>query len=74
MDKNPLQYLPDNVRVTVYVVLGLAALAVAAVQAADGDWVQAVSLFLGSLGFGTAASNTSPQAAARRRARRVRRA
>jgi hypothetical protein len=57
MPTNPLSALPPKVRLYVYAVLGIAALIVAAVQAADGDWLQAVALFLGSLGFGTAGSN-----------------
>lgn len=57
--KNPLTYLPAKYRLAVYCVLGLVALAVAAVQAADGDWLQAIALFLGSLGFGTAGSNVA---------------
>ena len=57
MPTNPLSVLPTKVRLYVYAVLGLVALGVAAVQAAGGDWLQAIALFLGSLGFGTAASN-----------------
>ena len=57
MPSNPLSALPPKVRLYVYAVLGLIALGIAAFQAADGDWLQAVGLFLGSLGFGTAASN-----------------
>jgi hypothetical protein len=57
MPTNPLSVLPAKVRLYVYAVLGLVALGVAAWQAGDGDWLQAVGLFLGSLGFGTAASN-----------------
>jgi hypothetical protein len=52
--KNPLQYLPPSVRTWVYLVLGLVALAIGAYQASDGDWLQAVALLLGSLGFATA--------------------
>lgn len=59
MNKNPLTFLPARYRLAVYAVLGLVALGVSAWQAADGDWLQAVSLFLGSLGFGTAASNVN---------------
>jgi hypothetical protein len=54
---NPLTVLPPRVRLVVYAILGLAALVIAAVQAADGDWLEAAALFLGSLGFGTAGSN-----------------
>ena len=54
---NPLSALPPTVRLYAYAVLGVAALVVAAIQAADGDWLQGIALFLGSLGFGTAASN-----------------
>jgi hypothetical protein len=57
MPTNPLSALPPTIRLYVYAVLGLLALGVAAWQAAGGDWLQAVGLFLGSLGFGTAASN-----------------
>ena len=42
----------------VYAILTLPALALAAWQASDGDWLQFAGLLLGSLGFGTAASNT----------------
>lgn len=51
---NPLTYLPPRSRAYAYVFLGLLFLAVTAVQAADGDWEQALVLFLGSLGFATA--------------------
>jgi hypothetical protein len=57
MPTNPLSALPPKVRLYVYAVLGIAALVVAAVQAAHGDWLEAIALFLGSLGFGTAGSN-----------------
>lgn len=56
--ENPLSLLPPKVRAVVYAVLGIAAFAVAAWQAADGDWLQAAALFLGFLGFSTAVSNT----------------
>lgn len=55
--KNPLAYLPAKVRRTTYAVLGLAAAGLGAYQAADGDWVKAAGLLLGTLGFGTALSN-----------------
>lgn len=55
---NPLETLPASVRLYVYLVLGLLALAIAAWQAAEGDWLKALGLFLGSLGFGVATSNT----------------
>jgi hypothetical protein len=57
MPTNPLSVLPPHVRLFAYAFLGTLALGVAAWQAAGGDWLQAVGLFLGSLGFGTAASN-----------------
>lgn len=52
---NPLDKIPARYRWVAYVVLGLVFLAWTAWQAADGDWAQAVTLFLGSLGFSTAA-------------------
>lgn len=55
---NPLALLPPAVRLYVYVVLGVLFLAFTAWQASEGDWVKAVALFLGSLGFATASSNT----------------
>lgn len=55
---NPLTLLPPKVRLVVYAVLTLAAIALAAYQAADGDWLVAASYVLGALGFGTATSNT----------------
>lgn len=59
MPTNPLSVLPPKVRLFAYAFLGTLALGVGAVQASGGDWLQAVALFLGSLGFGTAASNVS---------------
>lgn len=61
MEKNPLSLLPPAIRLWVYVVLGLVALGIGAYQASGGDWLQAVALFLGSLGFGTAASHVPPR-------------
>lgn len=58
---NPLAALPRKVRIVVYSVLGLVALALTAYQASEGDWVEGVLLFLGSLGFGTAVSNITPE-------------
>lgn len=55
--KNPLKFLPAKYRLVAYSVLGLATVALGAYQAADGDWLKAITYFLGSLGFGTAASN-----------------
>jgi hypothetical protein len=57
MPSNPLALLPPKVRLFAYVFLGTLALGVSAWQASDGDWLQAVGLFLGSLGFGTAATH-----------------
>lgn len=57
---NPLTLLPRRARLIAYAALGLLALAVSAYQAADGDWLQAVGLLLGSLGFGTAATHVPP--------------
>lgn len=51
---NPLAVLPPKVRAYVYAVLALAAVGVGAWQASQGDWLEAVGLFLGALGFGTA--------------------
>ena len=57
---NPLtDVLPAKVRKYVYALLALGALVLAAYQAAGGDWLEFAGLFLGSLGFGTASSNTS---------------
>lgn len=66
MPKNPLALLPAKYRLTAYAILGLATVALGAYQAADGDWVKAITYFLGTLGFGTAASNVSlePRASA----------
>ena len=55
---NPLEALPAQVRLYVYLVLGVAAVAIGAWQASEGDWLTAISLFLGTLGFGMAGSNT----------------
>lgn len=60
--QNPLTYIPAKFRWIAYLVLGVAALVLAAVQAAHGDWLQAIALLLGSLGFGTAGSNVTPSA------------
>ena len=62
---NPANYLlqiPAKYRQTVYVILGLAAAALAAYKAADGDWLEFAWLLLGFLGFGTATVNTAPHA------------
>lgn len=55
---NPLTLIPANVRRYAYAVLMLAALALSAYKASGGDWLEFAGLLLGSLGFGTAASNT----------------
>ncbi len=57
MPTNPLTLLPLKLRLWAYIVFGFAAFGFAAYQASGGDWKQAVALFLGSLGFSTAASN-----------------
>jgi uncharacterized membrane protein YhhN len=57
---NPLlDVLPAKARKYVYAILALVALALAAYQVSDGDWLVFAGLLLGSLGFGTAASNTN---------------
>lgn len=38
--------------------LALAALALGAWKASQGDWIEFATLLLGSLGFGTATANT----------------
>ena len=58
--KNPLTYLPAKYRGVAYSLLGVAALGLGAYEAADGDWLKAAGLLLGSLGFGTARSNIHP--------------
>lgn len=58
---NPLTAIPARFRLYVYAVLTLAAIALAAYKAAEGDWVEFSALLLGSLGFGTATSNTNPE-------------
>jgi hypothetical protein len=55
---NPLTVIPAKVRKYVYAVLLLAALALSAYKASEGDWFEFAGLLLGSLGFGTAAANT----------------
>ena len=56
---NPLtEVLPAKARKYVYAVLALAALALGAYKVSGGDWLAFAGLLLGSLGFGTAASNT----------------
>jgi hypothetical protein len=54
---NPLTSLPPKVRLWAYMILGLAALVVAGLKAADGDWLEFAGYVLGGLGFGTSASN-----------------
>jgi hypothetical protein len=54
---NPLSRIPAKVRLTIYVVATLALLAIAAWQAADGDWLKAIGLFASSLVTLTAGSN-----------------
>lgn len=55
---NPLTAIPPRARLYVYAVLTLAALGLGAYKASEGDWLEFAGLLLGSLGFGTAASNT----------------
>ena len=55
---NPLTAIPPKARLYVYAVLTLAALGLGAYKASEGDWLEFAGLLLGSLGFGTAASNT----------------
>lgn len=55
---NPLDAIPPKARLYVYAALTLAALALAAYKAAQGDWLEFVGLLLGSLGFGTATTHT----------------
>ena len=57
MNQNPLTAIPPKARVYVYALLLLAALAISAYKASEGDWLEFSALLLGSLGFGTAASN-----------------
>ena len=57
---NPLNnVLPPKIRLYVYALLTLAALALAAYKASEGDWIEFAATLLGSLGFGTAASNVT---------------
>lgn len=59
---NPLtDVLPPEVRKYVYAVLALAALALAAYKASEGDWLEFAGLLLGFLGFGTANANTNTE-------------
>lgn len=59
---NPLiDVLPAKARKYVYALLALAAIALGAYKASQGDWLEFSGLLLGSLGFGTAASNTHPE-------------
>lgn len=55
---NPLTAIPPKARLYVYAALTLAALGLGAYKASEGDWLEFAGLLLGSLGFGTAASNT----------------
>ncbi|WP_374457699.1 hypothetical protein [Nocardioides sp.] len=55
---NPLEAIPARFRKYAYAVLTLAALALAAYKAAEGDWLEFAGLLLGSLGFGTATTHT----------------
>lgn len=53
-----LTTIPPKYRKYVYAVLALAALALGAWKASQGDWIEFATLLLGSLGFGTATANT----------------
>lgn len=65
---NPLEdIVPPRYRKAVYALLGLAAIVLAAWQAAQGDWFVFVGLVLGALGFGTATANTDTAPRRRRR-------
>lgn len=54
---NPLTAIPAKARLYVYALLTVAALALSAYKASEGDWIEFAGILLGSLGFGTAASN-----------------
>lgn len=54
---NPLTAIPAKARLYVYALLTVAALALSAYKASEGDWIEFAGVLLGSLGFGTAASN-----------------
>lgn len=59
---NPLnQVLPPKVRLYVYAVVFVAGLIVTAVQAAEGDWFEAVAFLIGSLSGALAGSNITPE-------------
>lgn len=59
---NPLvDILPEKYRKYVYAVAALAVFVLGVWQAADGDWVKAIGLAIGSLVPATAASNTAPK-------------
>jgi uncharacterized membrane protein YfcA len=66
---NPLAQLPPEIRLWAYVVLGLVFAGATAWQAADGDWLKALGLFMGSLGFTMASSNTPKKPIDQRRDR-----
>ncbi|APH01678.1 hypothetical protein IGS73_10565 [Janibacter indicus] len=53
-----LTTIPAKYRKYVYALLALAALALSAYKASQGDWVEFAGLILGGLGFGTATANT----------------
>ena len=55
---NPLEAIPPAVRLYFYAALSLAALALGAYKATEGDWLEFSLLLLGSLGFGTATTHT----------------
>lgn len=55
---NPLEAIPPRFRLYAYAVLTLAALAISAYKAAEGDWLETVAGLLALLGFGTATTHT----------------
>jgi len=55
---NPLDAIPAKARLYVYSILAVAAHAVGAYKASEGDWLEFTGLLLGALGFGTATTHT----------------
>ena len=56
--KNPFEVVPPTVRLYLYLTAVIVGLVVAAVQAADGDVLEAIAIVVGSLVPLLAASNT----------------
>lgn len=54
---NPFTVLPPKVRLYVYALIALAAVAFSAWQAADGDWAQFIGGLVVALSHMTAAAN-----------------